>query len=53
MNAQGGPAEARRAKEGATADSAEEMKNTPGVSPGRLHEHGMENPNLEQMLKPS
>ncbi len=37
MNAQGGPSEARRAKEGASADSAEEMKDTTGVSPGRLH----------------
>ncbi len=30
-------AEARRAKEGASADSAEEMKDTTGVSPWRLH----------------
>ena len=30
-------AEALRAKEGASADSAEEMKNTTGVNPGRLH----------------
>jgi hypothetical protein len=37
MNAQGGPAEACRAKADASADSAEEMKDTPGVSPGRLH----------------
>ncbi len=37
LNAQGGPAEAHRAKAGASADSAEEMKDTPGVSPGRLH----------------
>ncbi len=27
-----------QAKAGASADSAEEMKDTPGVSPGRLHE---------------
>ena len=38
MNAQGEPAEARRAKAGASADSAEEMKDITGVSPGRLHE---------------
>ena len=31
------PAKAHRAKAGASADSAEEMKDTPGVSPGRLH----------------
>ncbi len=37
MNAKGGPSEARRAKEGASADSAEEMKDTTGVSPWRLH----------------
>ncbi len=37
MNAQGGPAEARRAKAGASADSAEKMKDTQGVYPGRLH----------------
>jgi len=37
MNAQGGPSEARRAKEGASADYAEEMKDTTGVSPWRLH----------------
>ncbi len=51
MNAQGGPAEARRApglrsrsgrfggvgKEGASVDSAEEMKDTPGVSLGMFH----------------
>ncbi len=37
MNAQGGPSEARRAKEGASADCAEEMKDTSGVSPWRLH----------------
>ncbi len=35
MNAQGGPFEARRAKEGASADCAEEMKDTTGVSPWR------------------
>ena len=40
MNAQGGPSEARRAKEGASADYAEEMKDTTGVSPWRLHEPG-------------
>jgi len=33
----GGPSEARRAKEGASADFAEEMKDTTGVSPWRLH----------------
>ncbi|MDP6560344.1 MAG: hypothetical protein QF619_09540 [Candidatus Binatia bacterium] len=37
MNARGGPAKARRAKVDASADSAEGMKDTPGVSPGRLH----------------
>ncbi len=37
MNAQGGPSEARRAKEGASADCAEEMKDTTGVSPWRLY----------------
>ena len=38
MNVQGGPSEARRAKEGASADCAEEMKDTTGVSPWRLHQ---------------
>jgi hypothetical protein len=38
MNGTGGPSEARRAKEGASADSAEEMKDTTGVSPWRLHD---------------
>ncbi len=33
MNAGAGPFEARRAKEGASADFAEEMKDTTGVSP--------------------
>ena len=34
MNAHGGPSEARRAKEGASADSAaREMKDTTGVNP--------------------
>ncbi len=33
----GGPSEARRAKEGASADSAEEMKDTMGVNPWRFH----------------
>jgi len=37
MNAKGGPSEGRRAKEGASADSAEEMKNTPGLRPWKLH----------------
>jgi hypothetical protein len=37
MNAQGGLSETRRAKEGASADCAEEMKDTTGVSPWRLH----------------
>jgi len=37
MNAHGGPFEARRAKEGASADSAEERKDTTGVNPWRLH----------------
>ncbi len=37
MNAQGGPSEAWRAKEGASADCAEEMKDTADVSPWRLH----------------
>ena len=54
MNVQGGPSEARRApglrsrsgrfggvgKEGASADCAEEMKDTTGVSPWRLHKPG-------------
>ena len=38
MNAHDGPSEARRAKEGASADSAEERKDTTGVTPWRLHE---------------
>ncbi len=33
MTAQGGPSEARRAKEDASVDCAEEMKDTTGVSP--------------------
>ena len=37
VNAQGGHAEARRAKAGASADSAEEMKDTTGVNPWKLH----------------
>ena len=37
INARGGPSEARRAKEGASADFAEEMKDTTGISPWRLH----------------
>jgi hypothetical protein len=37
MNGTGGPSEARRAKEGASADFAEEMKDTTGVSPWGLH----------------
>lgn len=37
MNAKCGSSEARRAKEDASADSAEEMKDTTGVSPWRLH----------------
>ena len=37
MNAKGGPSEARRAKEGASADSAGEMKDATGVSLWRLH----------------
>jgi len=37
MNAYDGPFEARRAKEGTSADSAEEMRETTGVSPWRLH----------------
>ncbi len=54
MNAQGGPSEAWRApglrsrsgrfggvgKEGASADWPEEMKDTTGVSPWRLHSTG-------------
>jgi hypothetical protein len=36
MNARDGPTVAL-AKAGASADSAEEMKDTTGVSPGRLH----------------
>ncbi len=37
MNAQGGPSDARRAKEGASADSAEEMKDTTGLRPWWLY----------------
>ena len=37
MNAPGRPFEARRAKEGASADFAEETKDTTGVNPRRLH----------------
>ncbi len=37
MNATVGPSEARRAKEDASADSAEERKDTTGVNPWRLH----------------
>ena len=37
MNAEVGPSEAQRTKEGASADFAEEMKDTLGVSPWRLH----------------
>jgi outer membrane lipopolysaccharide assembly protein LptE/RlpB len=37
MNATVGPSEARRAKEGASADSAEERKDTTGVNQWRLH----------------
>ena len=37
MTANGGPSEARRAKEGAWADSAEGMKDTTRVSAWRLH----------------
>ncbi len=36
MNVQGKPSEARRANVGASADCAEEMKDTTGVSPWRL-----------------
>ncbi len=36
-NATVGPSEVRRAKEGASADSAEERKDTTGVNPWRLH----------------
>ncbi len=46
MNAQRGPSEARRAKEGASADCAEKMKDTTGVSPWRLHTDGKKNPVL-------
>jgi hypothetical protein len=38
MNATVGPSEARRAKEGASADSTEERKDTTGVNPWRLHD---------------
>ncbi len=38
MNATVGPSEARRAKEGASADSAEERKDTTGVNAWSLHE---------------
>jgi len=37
MNATVGPPEARRAQEGASADSAEEREDTTGVNPWRLH----------------
>ena len=37
MNAMDGSSEAQGAKEGASADSAEEMKDTTGVSSWRLH----------------
>ena len=37
MNATVGPSEARRAKEGASADSTEEMKDTTNVHLWRLH----------------
>ena len=37
MNASDGPSEARRAKDGASADSADGMKDTTGVNPWRLH----------------
>ncbi len=40
MNGTGGPLEARRAKEGASADFAEEMKDTTGLRPWRLHGRG-------------
>ena len=40
MNGTGGPSEARRAKEGASADFAEEMKDTTGLHPWRLHGRG-------------
>ena len=40
MNGTGGPSEARRAKEGASADFAEEMKGTTGLRPWRLHGRG-------------
>jgi hypothetical protein len=41
MNATDGPSEARRAKEGASADFAEEMRDTTGVNLWKLHP-GME-----------
>ena len=37
MNATVGPSEARRAKEGASVDSAEGRKDITGVNPWRLH----------------
>ncbi len=37
MNATVGPSEARRAKEGASVDSAEERKGTTGVNPWGFH----------------
>ncbi len=37
MIAQGGPVKVRRAKTDASVDSAEGMKDTPGISPERLH----------------
>ena len=40
MNGTGGPSEARRAKEGASVDFAEEMKDTTGLRPWRLHGRG-------------
>ena len=40
MNAKGGPSEARRAKEGASADSAEEISDTTGETRGGFIEIG-------------
>jgi hypothetical protein len=40
MNGTSGPSEARRAKEGASADFAEEIKDTTGLRPSRLHGRG-------------
>jgi hypothetical protein len=52
MNATVGPSKARRAKEGALADSAEERKDTTGVHPWRLHFALSRTPRLPEGTKP-